>query len=46
MGGVFRSFGDGVGISRNEATACFLSSMVGLGMVTAPLGVWFSVLTC
>ena len=39
MGGIFHSFGDGVGISRNEAPACFLTSMVGLGTVTAPLGV-------
>ena len=36
--------GNGVGISRNWATAHVLTSMVGLGTVMAPLGVSFSLL--
>ena len=35
-------FGEGVGISRNWATAHFLTLMVGLGPGIAPVGVSFS----
>ena len=44
MGGVFQLFWEGAGISRNWATAHFLTLMVGLGTVMAPLGVSFSLL--
>ena len=46
MGGVFQLFQEGVGISRNWATAHFLILMVGLGTVMAPVGVSFSLLMC
>ena len=46
MGRIFHNFGEGVGISKNWATACFFTFMVGLGTVMAPLGVLFSVLMC
>ena len=46
MGGVFQLFREGVGISRNWATAHFLILMVGLGTVMVPVGVSFSLLTC
>ena len=39
-------FGEGVGISRNWVTAHFLTFMVNLGTVMAPVGVSFSVLMC
>ena len=44
MGGVFQLFQEGVGISRNWATAHFLILMVSLGTVIAPVGVSFSLL--
>ena len=37
--------GNGVGLSRNWATAHVLTFMVGLGTVMAPVGVSFSLLT-
>ena len=43
MGGVF---GHGVGISRNWDTADFLTFMIGLGTVIAPVGMSFSLLIC
>ena len=46
MGGVFQLFQEGVGISRNWATAHFLTLMVSLGTVMAPVGVSFSLLMC
>ena len=46
MGGVFQLFQDGVGISRNWATAHFLILLVGLETVIMPVGVSFSLLMC
>ena len=43
MGGAFQLFWEGVGISRNWATAHFL---ILLGTVMAPVGVSFSLLMC
>ena len=46
VGEGFQLFREGVGISRNWATAHFLILMVGLGTVMVPVGVPFSLLIC
>ena len=46
MGGVFKLFWEGAGISRNWVTAQFLILMVGLGTVMVSVGVSFSLLMC